>query len=162
MKKITLKNTLLLFVLGGFLSLNAFAQSVYSVHSSACEAVNPSALHKVKIEDLGLTNFSPPASVWVTCPIALEVFDSSQQSSSFAVVIGNLDSAPITAPCIFRGVDGEAGDTIQRSQRLTIAPGDIGEYEWEVDDTMLLWPTLTCKIPPGAVLGPIVYGTGVF
>jgi hypothetical protein len=56
-------------------------QSVWTIRSATCEAINQAQSQKMEWRATGLVNRDPSRSLWVLCPVISKFFDSNSQDS---------------------------------------------------------------------------------
>ena len=156
MKK-TYSTTLLLFALPFGLEASA-QQSIWTIHASTCEAINPAQSQWMEWRETGLVNRDPSRSLWVMCPVMSKFFDSPFQNSYIAMLVLNDNTQSIQVNCILRAIDGNSESLVSYSQTKTVFPGDATDFAWELENQSILLPSIACNLPPNGVVAGILAG----
>lgn len=131
-------------------------QSIWTTHSSVCEAINPAQAQMMQWRPEWLINKDPNRTLWVMCPVMSKYFDNDLQDSVITIGSGNDNDLPIKVNCILRIVDLETERLTSHSQTKTIAPGTSELFAWQFEDKPLAFPNIACNLPPnGTLLGII-------
>jgi hypothetical protein len=127
-------------------------QSVWTIHSSVCEAINPAQSQKMEWRETGLVNKDPSRSLWVMCPVISKFFGGNSQDSSIAIIIANDNPQSIEVRCILRVDDGNTRSRQSFSNTKTVFPDGAVDFSWELDNKPFVLPSIACKLPPNGVI----------
>ena len=160
MKNVSISAIVMLLLVG---PMEASAQpSVWTIHSSTCEAINPAQSQKMEWRETGLVNNDPSRSLWVMCPVMSKYFNTPSPDSYIGIVVGNDSSQPMPVNCILRVLDLQSARLKSYSMKKIVNPGDVGSLEWELTDQSIMLPSIACNLPPKGVVAGMVAGFVAF
>ena len=133
-------------------------QSIWTIHPSICEAIHPIHSSMLKWRPEGLVNRDPSTSVWVMCPVMSKFFDSDSQDSYFDVAVASENPQPVKVNCILRVIDVNTERLTSYSQTKTMTQDGAANFIWELQNKSLVAPSISCKLPPGGLIGGIIAG----
>jgi hypothetical protein len=127
-------------------------QSVWTIHSSVCEAINPAQSQKMEWRETGLVNRDPSRPLWVMCPVMSKFFDSNSQDSSIVITIANDNPQSIEVNCILRFFEMNKETLTSSSLTQIVSPGDQVAFFWALRNMSIGLPNIACKLPPNGVI----------
>ncbi len=156
MRYLKIISAIILIIPTLLLTSGASAQSLFTVHASICEAINPAQSQQMEWRETGLVNRDPSRSLWVMCPIPLENLSGEFEDSSISMSVGNSNSSPIEIRCILRAGSMASGRLETFSKTVAVGSRDTASFVWEIFDNSLVAPSIACNLPPnGHVVGTI-------
>jgi hypothetical protein len=146
-------------LLAVFPGLEATAQqSVWTVHSSVCEAINPAQSQRMEWRETGLVNRDPSRTLWVMCPVMSKFFNSPYQYSIITLLVANDSSKSMEVQCILRVADVDTMDIMAYAKTQTVVAGGAIDFLWEFEDKPFVLPSVACNLPPNGVIAGILSG----
>jgi len=133
-------------------------QSVWTIHSATCEAINPAQSQKMQWRATGLVNRDPSRSLWVLCPVISKFFDSNSQDSYISMIVANDNPQSIKVRCLLRVGEANTFTMQSFSNTQTVFPDDAVDFSWELENKSIIWPSIACKLPPNGVIAGIIAG----
>ena len=119
-----------------------------------CQAANPSNENGMRWSYEGLAN-SRSGDSWVVCAVPHDVL-SQTNDTEIGIMLENNRSSVTEVLCFFRYASESSDDWVTVRRNIAISAGD-GEAEIvSIENELIGFPSVTCRIPPSvSVLGII-------